>query len=133
VKSFGQQRANAAFRTFNQVVNKSEIDTQNITAHIRQRTSYEMRLQILHFLFGIAQADGQILSSELQVLHRISGYFRLSGNDFESIKAMFFKSADEAYKILEVDKDATDAEIKKAYRRMAKKYHPDRLTNMDEA
>jgi curved DNA-binding protein len=29
------------------------------------------------------------------------------------------------YKILEIDKNAGDAEIKKAYRRLARKYHPD--------
>jgi DnaJ like chaperone protein len=46
---------------------------------------------------------------------------------------MFFKSADSAYKILEIDKSASDAEIKKAYRTMVKKYHPDKLVNMDEA
>ena len=46
---------------------------------------------------------------------------------------MFFKSADDAYKILEIEKSATDSEIKKAYRNMAKKYHPDKLQHMDEA
>jgi DnaJ like chaperone protein len=46
---------------------------------------------------------------------------------------MFFKNPDRAYKILEIDKTATVAEIKKAYRTMAKKYHPDKLIDMDEA
>ena len=47
--------------------------------------------------------------------------------------AMFVKTADNAYKILEIDKTATDDEIKKAYRTMAKKYHPDRVNTQDEA
>ena len=46
---------------------------------------------------------------------------------------MFFKEADQAYKILEIEKSATDDEIKKAYRKMAKKYHPDRVVTQDEA
>ena len=46
---------------------------------------------------------------------------------------MFFKNPDSAYKILEIDKSATDAEVKTAYRTMAKKYHPDKLQHMDEA
>jgi DnaJ like chaperone protein len=46
---------------------------------------------------------------------------------------MFFKNPDRAYKILEIDKTATVAEIKKAYRTMVKKYHPDKLIDMDEA
>ena len=46
---------------------------------------------------------------------------------------MFIKSADNAYKILEIDKSATDEEVKKAYRTMAKKYHPDRVNTENEA
>jgi DnaJ like chaperone protein len=46
---------------------------------------------------------------------------------------MFFKSADDAYKILEIEKSASDSEVKKAYRTMAKKYHPDKLQHMDQA
>ena len=53
--------------------------------------------------------------------------------DFESIKAMFVKSADNAYKILEISPNATDTEVKKAYRTMAKKYHPDKLQSKDPA
>ena len=53
--------------------------------------------------------------------------------DVESIKAMFVKSADNAYKILEISSTATDAEVKKAYRNMAKKYHPDKIQTEDAA
>jgi DnaJ like chaperone protein len=52
--------------------------------------------------------------------------------DFESIKAMFFNNPDSAYKILEIEKTASSTEIKKAYRTMVKKYHPDKLQHMDE-
>ena len=38
----------------------------------------------------------------------------------------------DAYKILEVDKSATDDEVKKAYRRMAMKYHPDKVEGLGE-
>ena len=90
-------------------------------------------MQLLHFLFGIAQADGSISNPEIQKIREIAGYLRVSLNEFESIKAMFVKSANNSYKILDIEKSATDAEVKKAYREMAKKYHPDRVNTKDEA
>lgn len=133
VQAYGKEKANAIFRTFNEVVKNRKVEASRICAYLQARTAYEVRLQILHFLFGIAMADGTVSQSELDVLKRISGYLNLTSHDFESIKAMFFRSADESYKILEIEKDASETEIKKAYRTMVKKYHPDKLTHMDEA
>ena len=98
-----------------------------------QGARYETRLQILHFLFGIANADGHIAEVEVQKILQISNALQLRSIDFESIKAMFVKSADNAYKILEISPSATDAQVKKAYRTMAKKYHPDKLQTEDAA
>jgi DnaJ like chaperone protein len=133
IQAYGKERANATFRTFNEVIKDREISAQRVGLYLQKRTKYEVRLQILHFLFSIAQADGSISDSELSQLQSIAGFLALSNRDFESIKAMFFKSADNAYKILEIEKSVTDAEVKKAYRTMAKKYHPDKLQHMDKA
>ncbi len=133
VQAYGRERANATFRTFNEVIKDREISAQRIGLYLQQRTKYEVRLQILHFLFSIAQADGTISTAEVSQLQSIAGFLALNNRDFESIKAMFFKSADNAYKILEIEKSATDADVKKAYRTMAKKYHPDKLQHMDKA
>lgn len=133
VGTYGKDKANAIFRTFNEVVKKREISAEKICTYLNQRTRYEVRLQLLHFLFGIAQADGKIHPLEIDKISEIAGYFRVSRMDFESIKAMFIKSADNAYKILEIEKSATAEEIKKAYRTMAKKYHPDRVNTENEA
>jgi len=81
----------------------------------------------------VANADGKILNPEIATLQRIASYLNINIHDFRSIKAMFVKSVDNSYKILEIEKDATEAEIKKAYRTMVKKYHPDKLVDMDEA
>lgn len=133
VRAYGKDRANATFRTFNDVIKSREVSASRICTYLNARTRYEVRLQILHFLFGIAQADGQISQSEVNVLDTIAGHFRINHQDFESIKAMFIKKADSAYKILEIEKSATNDEVKKAFRTMAKKYHPDKLQHMDEA
>jgi DnaJ like chaperone protein len=133
VSSYGKERANAIFRVFNDVVKKREVNAARICQYLNARTRYESRLQILHFLFGIAQADGHVSDAEVKVLDSIAGYLRLTQRDFVSIKAMFVKDRDNAYKILEIDKSVPDHEVKKAYRTMAKKYHPDKIRDMDEA
>jgi DnaJ like chaperone protein len=135
VQAYGKERANATFKTFNEVIKNREIDSARICAYVRSRTTYEVRLQILHFLFGITQADGHISNAEVNELRNIAHHLQINQRDFESIQAMFVKSNDttSAYKILEIDKTATDAEVKKAFRTMAKKYHPDKLESMDEA
>ncbi len=133
LSTYGKEKANAIFRTFNEVIKKREISAQRICTFMVQRTRYEVRLQMLHFLFGIAQSDGQVSNAEIEKLKEIAGYFRVNQHDFESIMAMFIKSTDNSYKILEIEKTATDDEVKKAYRNMAKKYHPDRVVTENEA
>jgi DnaJ like chaperone protein len=133
VQSYGKDKANAIFRTFNEVVKNREVAPKAICEYLRVRMRYESRLQIIHFLFSIAQADGHVSVPEVDKIREIAEYMDIGQRDFESIKAMFFKNPDSAYKILEIDRGATVEEIKKAYRTMAKKYHPDKLQHMDEA
>jgi DnaJ like chaperone protein len=133
IQAYGKERANATFKLFNEVIKKRQISAANICEYLKPRLRYEVRLQVIHFLFNIAQADGQVSESETHKIENISRYFSISHRDFESIKAMFFQSADSAYKILEIEKDASVSEIKSAYRKMVKKYHPDKLIHMDEA
>lgn len=133
IGTYGKEKANAIFKTFNEVIKKREISAQRICTYLNQRTRYEVRLQLLHFLFGIAQSDGRVSQPELDKLSQLAGFLRIGNYDFSSIKAMFFKEADQAYKILEIQKSASDDDVKKAYRKMAKKYHPDRVVTEDEA
>ncbi len=133
VRAYGKERANAVFRTFNEVVKNREVSAQRIGMLFQMRASYEVRLQIIHFLFGIAQADGAVSSAEADRISEIAGYMRVGHRDLESIKAQFFREVDSAYKILGIEKTATNDEVKKAYRSMAKKYHPDKVEQMGEA
>jgi DnaJ like chaperone protein len=92
--------------------------------------NHPSRLQLLHFLFGVAKADGMVTERELHKINTIAGYLNINQYDFSSIKAMFYNEVDSSYKILEIDKSASTDELKKAYRRMVKKYHPDKLQNL---
>ncbi|QLE01257.1 TerB family tellurite resistance protein [Galbibacter sp. BG1] len=133
VSTYGKDKANAIFRTFNEVVKKREVSAERICNYLNTRTRYETRLQLLHFLFGIANADGAVTEAETLKIREIAGYMSVNYRDFESIMAMFVKSADNAYKILEVNKEASNADVKTAYRQMVKKYHPDKVRSNDEA
>lgn len=126
---YGQERANHAFKLF-KGINQQQIPVRQVCIQIQQMMDHPSRLQLLHFLFGIAKADGMVTDNEVTQIYTISGYLGISSRDFESIKAMFYNSSDNAYKILEITKDATIDEIKAAYRKMAKKYHPDKVTHL---
>lgn len=133
ITNYGTQKAQAIFRIFNEQIKKETQNIAQLTRVILERTRYETRLQVLHFLFGVANADGSISSKELEKINQIAQALGIRFSDIESIKAMFVKSADNAYKILEITSEATDEEVKKAYRAMAKKFHPDKLQTKDPA
>ena len=126
---YGKERANHAFKLFKGII-KKEVSAHQVCLQIRQHMPHASRLQLLHFLFGIAKADQHVVGSEVEEIKKIAGYLNINQYDFESIKAMFYDETDSAYKILEITKSATDSELKKAYRKMAKKYHPDKLQDL---
>ncbi len=131
VSMYGKERANHAFNLFKNI-NKQQIPVRQVCMQIQRMMDHSSRLQLLHFLFGIAKADGNVNESEVSQIHTIASYLNISLRDFESIKAMFYSSSDNAYKILEINKGAAPDEIKAAYRKMAKKYHPDRVAHLGE-
>jgi len=95
--------------------------------------NYASRIQVIHFLFGIAKADGNVSSPEIEKLLEFSNLLRLSYADFLSIKAMFVIEVGGAYKILEIEKSASNQQVKRAYRDLAKKHHPDKVQHLGNA
>jgi len=111
---------------------KQEINVKEVSEQIGQYMDYPSRLQMLHFLFGIAAADGQFDASEIRIIQEISGFMGITNSDFSSIRAMFVKNINSAYDILEITPDATNDEVKRAYRRLAIEYHPDKVSHLGE-
>jgi DnaJ like chaperone protein len=131
IRNFGIESANEAMKMLRDLLQQN-IPVTDVCNQIRHNMDHSSRLQLMHFLFGIAQADGQVHEAELKLIAHIGVHLGISQADYESIKSMFIKNIDSAYKILEISPEATNEEIKKAYRKMALKYHPDKVSYLGD-
>ncbi len=129
--NFGPSAAREAIMLLRDIL-KQSVSLSDVCKQIQENIDYHSRLQLLHFLFGIAQADGVVSVEELKVIADIANFMSISNSDFDSIKAMFVPDTDKYYKILEISPSATNEEVKKAYRQMAIKYHPDKVQHLGE-
>ena len=134
VQSFGKLKSDKYFQIFNDVKHKDFPSVRSVCLEINKHVNHKTRLQIIHFLFSIAHSDGHVDIKEINIIKKISKYFWISEYDFSSIEAMFSKekNIDNAYDILGVSKNASDDQIKTVYRKMVKKYHPDKLSGVSE-
>jgi DnaJ like chaperone protein len=131
IQNFGRASAQEAMLMLRDIL-KQSIPVGDVTTQIKNKLDYPSRLQLIHFLFGIAYSDQKVSSEEIDIIRIIAGYLGISGKDIESLQSTYYKDIDSAYKILEIDKTATDEEVKKAYRSMAVKYHPDKVSYLGE-
>ncbi|MBP8823114.1 MAG: TerB family tellurite resistance protein [Flavobacteriales bacterium] len=131
-QQFGPQHSAELLRLLRDVL-KRDIPLREVCLQIRSHLSHPERLQVMHYLIGLAHADGSVQLAEQHVLERIAADLGISPKDLSSLDAMFGRpSVDAAYTVLEVDPKAGDEEVKKAYRRMAMKHHPDKVAHLGE-
>ena len=131
VKQFGQESAKQALLMLKDIL-KQEIPVRDVCLQIKGNMDYSSRLQLLHLLFNLSLADSVIHSSEIAIIEKISVFMGVASSDFLSIKNMFIPEKDSSYKILEIDQSSSNEEVKKAYRRVAMKYHPDKVSHLGE-
>ena len=129
--NFGVEGAQNALRIL-QDLTKQNIPVTDVCQQIKNYMDYPSRLQLIHFLFGIAAADGEIHPDELKLIRHISINLGITSADYTSIEAMLMPKTDWAYDVLEIAPQASDEEVKKAYRKMAVKYHPDKVSYLGE-
>ncbi len=130
-KNFGNDNLQNRLDILRQLLDKN-IDVYQTCEKIRISFPYATKLQLLHYLFGIAVADNDCTKAEKDLIERIANLIGLSQADYKSIEAMYFQVTDSAYVILQVERNATDEEIKRAYKRMCIKYHPDKVAHLGE-
>jgi len=131
VRQFGQSTASEALVMLKDIL-KQDIPVRDVCVQISKNMDYSSRLQLLHLLFNVSLADGKINKAEIDLIEKISGALGISSIDFISIRNMFIPETDSSYKILEIEPSATNDEVKKAYRKMAMKYHPDKVSHLGD-
>jgi DnaJ like chaperone protein len=131
VKTFGEDETSEMLLLLRDLL-KKDIPLDDVGNQIRHRMNYASRLELLHLLYGIISADGSIEISELNVFKSIASSIGVTDNDVRSIASMYAQSHDWAYEVLEIKKDASEEQIKKAYRQLALKNHPDRVAYLGE-
>lgn len=152
--NYGEERGKEMLRVLQQMV-QQDIPIDQVCAQIKVNTDYNTRYHMVDFLFGIGAADGSFHQSEINMLRLIAQYLGISQSDYTSIHERHVGYDDpnfsdhssysggsrqssssgynkDPYRVLGIDSSATDDEVKKAYRRMAMKYHPDRVADMSE-
>jgi DnaJ like chaperone protein len=131
VRQFGHEASKQALIMLRDLL-KQDIPVRDVSQQIGRNMDYSSRLQLMHLLFNISMADNIAHPSEVELIGKISEYMGIASSDFISIKNMFIPETDSSYKILEIEPSSSNEEVKKAYRRMAMKYHPDKVSHLGE-
>ncbi len=127
LKFFGEGKAKDMLKILKELLQK-DINVYEVTSQVKANMNYSSRLQLLHFLYGIAQADGHIDITEINIINDIADGIGITNADKISIKNMYIADEDATYKILGVSSADNNEIIKKAYKKMAIKYHPDKVS-----
>jgi DnaJ like chaperone protein len=134
VNHFGKETARNLLPVLKNLLEQEEpIPLRQVCIQIRQNTNHATRLQLMDYLIGIAKADGEVHPKEINTLNVIAVYLNINPRDLASLFEIHKPEAEQnPYEILEVSPNASNEEIKRAFKRMALKFHPDRVANLGD-
>lgn len=126
------QERQVAARIFNEA-RDSNIPAEDFARQMRQVMGHRQdRLRdLISLLMMIAMADGHFHPAEEAMIRSIASNMGLRDSDYDAAAAMFNPghNLDASYSVLGITDTATDHEVKKAYRNLAREYHPDVLAS----
>tara|TARA_B100001248_G_scaffold208731_1_gene162771 strand:+ start:1992 stop:2711 length:720 start_codon:yes stop_codon:yes gene_type:complete len=128
-QQFGLQKAKELMIVFREILEQN-YPLKDVCRQIQRSMDHPSRLELIHILYGLSASDGQVHPEEIKIIQTMANYLNINKRDYESIKAMFAKDEKAVYRVLEISPDASNHEIKRAYRRMANKYHPDKVSHL---
>ena len=129
IQQFGALQAKELMMVFKDILDQ-EYPLRDVCRQIQRSMDHPSRLELIHILYGLSASDGNVHEKEVQVIQAIANYLNINKNDYESIKATFANDKGAPYRILEIDESANEEEVKKAFRKMANKYHPDKVSHL---
>lgn len=130
-RNFGVEATKEALAMI-QELTKHPIPLTEVCRQIRQYMDTPSRTQLLYFLFGVAKADGNVSGEEIRLLENIAMQMGIDPSTFNSVKSMYYDDLESAYRILGITRNASNEEVKKAYRERAMENHPDKVGHLGE-
>ena len=121
----------------------STASLESLLQEFKSTFAYEPRLILLELVYQILYTKTEVPENELQIARNIASFLEISTYDQRTIEAKYQYrkqyrhtagevGGEQYYAVLGLDKGATMDEIKKAYRKLSMKYHPDKVRHLGE-